>query len=286
MVTVTILVAAPCDSHGYPYLDGWIEAARAQGEPFEFLIADARIDSSQALPPGMRRIAIPGGSMQGLIDEGMRQARGEWVLLTEDHCRPLPGVFEAYWRAMRDRPDADLFAGGVENLTSTGSWSFANFLAGLYHVWPHARHTPADASNANLLVRRSAIVLEEIAIDGGFLARTIPRLIDEKRHAGCPDARVDHIVHVSGPLYGMRIEHRIVTASMLSRRQVLARRAPVIQLLRDLAAIPYYVVVSPWLIARHLRGTPQYSLATVFRLAVLGIAIGIVPLQVDLKRWF
>jgi hypothetical protein len=281
---ITILVTAPRASEGYPYLDEWV--AEARGESVEFLIADARAHCADSFPPAMRRIAMPGGSVQGLIDEGMRQARGDWVLLTEDHCRPLPGLFEAYRDARRAHPDADLFAGGVENLTSTSPWSFANFLAGLSHVWPRAAERPADASNANLLVRRRAVPAAEIAVDGGFLALTIARLIAQGRHVDCAAARVDHIVHVAGPLEGMRLEHGIVTAAVVSRREVLALRPAPVQFLRDLASIPYHIAVQPWAIVRHLRGTPQFSLGTALRLAVLGIGIGVVPLKVDLRRWF
>ncbi|MBV9043710.1 MAG: hypothetical protein JO348_10160 [Alphaproteobacteria bacterium] len=284
MPEITVLITAPSDSEGYVYLGDWI--TQAQSADVEFLLADARPASDEALPPALRRIGRPGGSVQGIIDEGMRQARGAWVLLTEDHCRPLPGLFDAYRKAMREHPHADLYAGGVENLTSTSPWGFANFLAGLNHVWPRAHGTPPDASNANLLVRRSAIQADEIAVDGGFLVRTLPCLIAQGRHVACPDACVDHIVPVSGPREGMRIEHRIVTAATMARRNVLPPRPPLVQFLRDLAAIPYYVAISPFAITAHLRGTPQYALGTVFRLAVLGGAIGIVPLKIDLKRWF
>jgi len=280
---ITILVTAPHDSDGYPYLAEW--AAMATSEDVEFLIADARLVSNDVLPPEMRRIAMPGGSVQGLIDEGMRQARGEWVLLTEDHCRPLPGLFEAYRQARQAHPDCDLIAGAAENLTSISPWGFVNFLSGLSHVWPRAQGAPPDASNANLLVRRSAIPPDEIAIDGGFLARTIPRLVAEGRHATCHAARVDHIVEVSGPLEGMRLQHGIVTAATVSRRAVLAPRPAPVQFFRDLGAVAYHIAVSPWVITTQLRGTPQYSLGTVFRLAILGLAIGIVPLKVDLRRW-
>jgi hypothetical protein len=158
-------------------------------------------------------------------------------------------------------------------------------VSGLNHVWPQAHGVPPDASNANLLVRRSAIPPDEIAIDGGFLARTIPRLIAEGRHAPCHAARVDHVVQVSGALECMRGQHLIVTAATVSRRAVLAPRPPLVQFFRDLGAIAYHIAVSPWAITAHLRGTPQYSLGTVVRLAVLGVAIGIVPLKVDLRRW-
>ena len=283
MPAITILITAPNDSEGYPYLAEW--AAMAASEDVEFLIADARPVSNDVLPPRMRRIAKPGASVQWLIDEGMRQARGEWVLLTEDHCRPLPGLFVAYRQARQAHPDCDLIAGAAENLTSSSPWGFANFLSGLSHVWPRAKGAPPDASNANLLVRRSAIPPEEIAIDGGFLALTIPRLIAAGRHATCQAARVDHIVEVSGPLEGMRLQHGIVTAATVSRRAVLTPRPPLVQFFRDLGAVAYHIAVSPWVITRQLRGTPQYSLGTVFRLAVLGLAIGIVPLKVDLRRW-
>ena len=284
MASITVLVTAPVGSKGYCYLEELV--AQAGGEPVEFILADARTFCVDHLKFPVRRLSMPGRSVQGLIDEGIKQAKGDWILLTEDHCRPMPGLYDAYRKAVSENPGIDLFSGGVENLTSTAPWSFANFLAGLNHVWPSAQAPTADASNANLLVRRSAVQADEISTDGGFLARTISRLVAEGRQKNCFNARVDHIVHVSGPMHGMEIEYEIVTAAQISRRAVLPPRPILIQLARDFLAIFYYVLVSPWRITAHLRGTPQFSLGTVARLSVLGFAIGFVPLIVDLKLLF
>jgi hypothetical protein len=174
-----------------------------------------------------------------------------------------------------------LFSGTTENLTSTSDWSFANFLVGLPDFWPAVEDNPRGASNANLLVRRSAIGASELASEGGFLNHTLPRLRASGRQAHCAAAAVDHVLALSRP---EAISFQFHCAA--GGRQVRHASAPVrplpVEMLRDVAVLGYFATVKPLRTLSRLRGTKYLTVGTALRVLLLSTMHGLGLLWADI----
>ncbi len=119
------------------------------------------------------------------------QQPGDWVVLTESHCKLKPDFFAAYFQAMADHPEADLLFGPVVNETSIRPAEMVNFLYSYYAYWPPTKMLPPSASIANVAIRKSALSAADLAGDAGFEAVILPRLA--QRQAYVPGALVDHV---------------------------------------------------------------------------------------------
>ncbi len=280
--SITVVISAPSGVAGCVFLDEML--AQAAAMPFEIVVADATPGPPSAVPRAVRVVKVPGGGIQQLIAEGVRAASGDWILVTEDHCRPLPGLIAAYRDAVAAHPGADLFSGATENLTSTSPWSFANFIVGLRTSWPEFGFRDADATNANLLIRRGAILANELATEGALLNLTVPRLIALGRQRNCPTACVDHVLPLTA-LGAVEFVYRCAQSGAAVRRATVPPRPAAVQFLRDCAGLIYYALVFPWRTLAKLRATSQFSLATGLRLTALGIAVGAATFAADLRRW-
>src|SRR6185312_5204678 len=192
--SISVVVTAPHGIAHCPYLDDLL--SQADGQTLELVIADGASDYVDRSRVGLRHLSVPGG-INALITEGDRQSFGEWVIVTEDHCRFLPGFIESYRDAIRDNPDVDVFSGAVDNLTSPSRWAGSIFMIGLRTYWTQSKRPPANAANANLMVRRSAILASELAVDGGLLNLTVRRLVEAGRYRHCPTAIVDHVLYLT-----------------------------------------------------------------------------------------
>lgn len=283
MVAISVVVTAPIGVDACRYLDALLE--QAGSDPFEVLVIDGSSSIASPLPDGVRHVAAPGQGIQALIARGVREASFDWVLVTEDHCRPLPGMIDAYRRAVRDNPQADLFSGAAENLTSTSPWSFAVFLLGLGDQWPPQGFHRASTSNANMLVRRNAVHADENAKDGGLLNLTVPRLTDAGHHMHCRDAVVDHILNLS-PAGAFAFQFGCSSSATAVSRAIAEERPLAMQLLRDLADLGYTPLRLLSERAPHVRGSLPYRLGMMARLAALGFTSALAICSVDLKRVF
>ena len=281
MIIVNAVITAPHGIRSCVYLDELV--AQADAGQLELVVVDGSDDYVDCSRPSLCHISKPGGSIQGLITEGLVHATGEWVLVTEDHSRPLPGMLAAYREAVQANPGIELFSGEAENLTSISPWAFANFLIGLGDFWPSAHPQPNTASNANLLVRRSAILPYELTLDGGFLHLTIPRLVAAGRHAHCPGAVVDHVLPQSfSEAFAFR--YHCVAIGTASRRRAVPLRPLPVQALRDGLALVYFFVVTPYRVMSKLYGTSQFRALMALRIALLGLASSAGLLSADFKR--
>lgn len=191
----SIVVTAPHGIADCVFLDDLAAAARSFRA--EIIIVDATGGSGEQGEHNILHLSRPARGIQGLIREGILAAKGEWILITEDHCKPEADLIERYAELLRDNPEIDLFSGAVDNKTSTSHWSTATYLIGLGPFSPDAVRAPEAASNANMLVRRIAILASELECDGGLLNLAVPRLIREGRYKHNPDALVDHVVPLS-----------------------------------------------------------------------------------------
>ena len=275
---ISLVVTAPHGIDDCIYLDDLL--SMADGKSLEIIVADSasgEIDGSQA---GLRHVRAHGAGLHGLINEGIRHATGEWVVVTEDHCRLLPGFIEGYRQAIRRHADVDLFSGAVDNLTSSSPWASAIFVTGLHRFWPELKDSPQTASNANLMVRRSAIQDSELAVEGGLLNLTVPRLIAAGRYAHCREAVADHVLHLSG-LQAIKFEFGCASGSREVVGELFPRPVRPVGLLRDFT---YNALVAPLRKARDISGTSQSGMATTLRLVTMGIAAAAATLFVDLKR--
>jgi hypothetical protein len=279
--SISVIVSAPPGIAECVFLDQFMESA--DPKRLQIIVADGSPDFVDQSRDGVVHLSMPRADIQLLITEGLRRSTGDWVVVTEDHCRPLPGLIDSYRKAADGHPEVDLFSGAVDNLTSTSPWSFALFLSGLGQQWTHAGIAPAAPSNANLMVRRSAILATELAQAGGFLNLTIPRLIRAGRYGHCPAAVVDHILPLEGSAALTFQYHCAVGVTVANRATTQPLRWPA-RLVRTGQQMITYVFVKPWRTAMTLRGTPHARPGTAFRLMLLGLSIVAATVTVDLRR--
>lgn len=195
MISVSCVVTAPYGMAACLLPSDFV--AQADGVSFEIIVADGAQEYTDQSRPGLRHLWLRGASVYGLMTLGLVNARMDWVLIIEDHGRPMPGLLQVYRDAIENYPEIDLFGGSLENMTSTSSWSFATFLFGSHEFWPPARQLPARPSNANLMVRREALRDSELVVESGFMFHTVRRLVSEKRYMYRRGAVVDHVAAVT-----------------------------------------------------------------------------------------
>ena len=277
----SIVLTAPLGFDACPYLEDW--ERMLDGYSAEIIVADGLEGDADKSRGRVRHIRMPNVSFLGLMTEGARQARGTWVLLSEDHCRPLTHLLAAYSLERERNPAADLIAGRVDNLTSRSPWSFAIFSIGLSEVWHESTRLPSKASNANLLIRRSAFRPEELATPGGLLLQAVPRLAATGRMAVCRDALVDHIVRLERGT-AIRFEAECTGRCWAESRALAGPRgwwADAVDALKRCVGCAFIV---PWRVARNVRGTSQARLAPFARITFVCLAVALRLGFADLKR--
>jgi hypothetical protein len=268
MIDISLLITAP---HGAgKCLVAREILASADGASLDIVIADASAESRLESRPGLRHVRVPGGSVFALRQAGLRNANTDWVVVVEDHCRPMPGLLDAFRTAIRNHPDVDLFSGAVTNATSTSRWQWAHFLYGArHHYWPPAGMTPDGASIANLAIRRSCIRPDELGEEGGFETLARPRLARSGRYRHCPEAVVDHIEALTWLGSGLSHFHNARMAGTFMRR--FAQWSGGAALARVFGVPLNRVILVPWRTALHVRGTPPSHWSLLPRLMLIGI---------------
>lgn len=275
-IRFSIVVTAPDGLAGCPFIDAWRPELAAHAA--ELIVADATDgeDDGTGLPIRHRR--FPGASLQQLMAHGMMEARGEWVLITEDHCRPLGDVLTAYERTIAAAPHARLIAGQVDNLTSLSPWSWVIFAIGFSEHWRGARRPARSGSNANILIRRDAILESELGVRGGLLYGALRRLTAEGRLVGCRDAAVDHVVELDRHTV-TDFEYRVTRNSIEEYRFLgNARRglgAETWAAIRQFMSIGLGVPIRTW---RNIRdapfASPSLGLRVLYVCAAVAIRLG------------
>lgn len=274
------MIVAPVGFEACEWLDHW-KADRST----ELLVIDPGqpfVDRSRA---GLRHIPAGDAEVQHLIAVGLGAAQGEWIVLSEDHCRPLPGLLAAYAAAIAAHPEADLFAGSLVNQTSTQPWSQAAFLTSMGGQTAGFAETISEPTNANLMVRRSALKPEERDRTGGLLGRAVPRLIAEGRFAACPAAVADHVLPFTRSeaiafqyLCSRGCYDLDLALDKASALAAPAKRSPLRTVWRIVAGDPIAK-------ARRLPGSPFTRAAMAARMSVLGWAVVGAIVTSRLARW-
>ena len=267
---ISVVIPAPWGIDACLYLDGWMQ--ELNGRAGEIIVVDGSDQFDDRSAGLLRHLHHPGATLQGLMTAGMRSATGDWALLTEDHCRPLPGVLGQYLDHVGRHPATDLVAGSVDNLTNREPWSFAIFSIGLSEFWREASSSPGTATNANVLFRHNAILQDELAAPGGLLNLTIPRLARTGRMTTCRTAAIDHIVHFDRRT-AVDFEFAC-TAEAIAEYRAMAAPLPWRADIWDSVkrAIGCALIV-PARTARNLRGTQQSAVALIARVAFVCAAV-------------
>jgi hypothetical protein len=268
MIAVSVVISAPKGLNHCLGLETFL-AGVAAGQ-LELIVADGTADAPEHRHPALRHVRRPGASVFELRRAGLQQAGKEWVLLTEDHCRPLPGLLEAYGAALRRYPDADLFSGALTNDTSTSPWAWASFLLFRHEFWPPAGKTPGQAAIGNLLVRRTAILDGELNAAGGFDYTAIRRLARSGRYVHCREAVMDHVEPIDRREALVSQFHSARATASLTRRVAPYRWQTLV--LRLFAVPLNRVLVVPARVFRDVRATPQGRWPVLPRLMAIGFA--------------
>lgn len=115
--------------------------------------APAANDKAEIIFDGLSIQHHPGESIWHLRKRMVELAQdSEWMILLEDHNRPLPGWLPQLCKALQHTsPSVDALFGATDNLTSTGPWDWANYLAvQVFHWAPgiqeHAHPLPFNAA--------------------------------------------------------------------------------------------------------------------------------------------
>ena len=279
--TISIVVTAPRGVSHCPYLDAWRRELATHSA--ELIVADATDGPIIEGKDRVRHLQTPGAALQQLIAHAATHALGEWILVTEDHCRPLEGVLGRYLGAIEKEPHADLIAGGVDNLTNPSPWSWAIFAIGLSEHWRNAPGSQRSATNANFLLRRSAIREEELAARGGVLNGTLPRLIAEGRFAACPGAAIDHVVEVDRKSV-IAFEYACTREAIDEGRLFAPQRGKAADAWHSFKGVLGCALIMPLRTSRNTRGTHLDRLPHHLRVAYVCAAVAARLARDDVKR--
>jgi len=204
-------------------------------EPWEVILVLSRNDPTAGLlnrdlPPPVRLLEPPGpGGVPQLRRDGVRQARGEFIVITEDHCLYPEGWLQGLLDCMQTR-GVEAAGGPVLNASSslTGlALYLTRYSAFLPGIEGHATELPGN----NSCYRREALENDESWMRDGFweaefnqhLVRCGGRMwmsrdsaVQQKQHRGLLEFAMLRFRH--GRCYGAR---RIRSASRSERRKRL-----------------------------------------------------------------
>lgn len=150
--------------NGRPYLDACLDAlAGQQGEvSAEVIVADCTGAETQdyvrVSHPGVRLLAFDEAkSVPTLRAAGIQAARGEIVVITEDHCIPAPDWYHAIHDAHRRRPEPAI-GGVVDNAATARSIDWAVFFCEYSNFMsPMPAGSVSDLPGPNVSYKRSAL---------------------------------------------------------------------------------------------------------------------------------
>ena len=269
MIPLSVVISARAGLSRCLGLDFFL--AGADAGLFELIVVDGAEDAKEHRHSGLRHLLLPGASVFELRRAGLSNASKDWILLTEEHCRPLSNLLDAYRNAIQKNPEVDLISGAVTNDTSSTPWGWASFLIFRHDFWPASGKTPGQPTISNLIIRKAAILESELASEGAFDCATIPRLARSGRYMHCRDAVEDHVDHHSTCLHALITNfHSARAGAALARRTApWGARA----LLIRIVAVPVNRILAvPARVMYDVRGTSQGRWSLLPRLMALGLA--------------
>ena len=164
------------------YLPGLLAAWSAVEKPLgghEIVLAD---DGSQTSPEDiirpyfekmpLRFLRLPHGGVAATRQAALEEACGEFVLITDDDCRPSPGLLRAYEEALPHFPGHAL-GGPVINLLTNNMYSETTQAITTYvtEAWNSSANGPLFFTGSNLLLPRESLARIE-GFDRSWLCRT------------------------------------------------------------------------------------------------------------------
>jgi hypothetical protein len=165
-----IATARPPLSMMFATIRGWpaarpaLESLRDQVAAVggEIVVMDGSANPPPApdqVAPFVRWVAHPGWSVFQLRHEGYREARGEIVAVTEDHCAARADTCAAILRAHAEHPDAIAIGGATENGTTRHLIDWAVFIVVQGPFMAPLANGPADriAGAASVSYKRRAL---------------------------------------------------------------------------------------------------------------------------------
>ena len=151
-------------------LEAWSSIEPPEGG-FEVVLAD---DGSRTSPEPivrpyleklpLRFLQLSHGGVAATRQAALEEARGDYVLITDDDCRPRPGLLRAYERVIRDYPEHAL-GGPVINLLTDNIYSETTQAITTYvtEAWNSSATGACFFTGSNLLLPKKLL----LAI-GGF----------------------------------------------------------------------------------------------------------------------
>lgn len=178
-------------------LDSLLKQANAVGA--EILVADGHgrgmPDDGRESYEGVIWLKKLGASVFGLRKLGMRQARGEIIAVTEDHCRVAPNWCEQIIQAHKDYPHAAAIGGAVENGATTSLMDWANFFLVFAPFVSPIRNGPCEriCLQANISYKRR--VVSRMASHFGVMEMLFTRQLRQEGEVLIADDRllVSHV---------------------------------------------------------------------------------------------
>ena len=167
-----------------------LDALRVQSgsPPYEVIIADRRLDAVteviRSQYPEVRVLPCAvGTSLPELRTLAFESSRGEFIVITEDHCIPLKNWLASILEAFKVAPEGTMAVGGaVENGVCDTVLDWATFLFEYSAFVPPIPSGPTVAlPGMNVAYRRSRIgELDRAILLRGFWETTVHPLLSQK----------------------------------------------------------------------------------------------------------
>jgi hypothetical protein len=195
---LSIVVAT---TEGWPYCRTVLDSFRAEAEEVgaEIIIGDGSgrpAPTADEIGPPTRWLVRSEPSVFALYAVALREARGQIVATTEDHCTARPGWCAAILRAHAEHPEADAIGGAIENGSTDTLLDWASyFITQGPHMAPLGqREVGVTTNEADLSYKPAAIAALDDNDGLGFMAILHNRRLAEQGHILRVDDRmvVDH----------------------------------------------------------------------------------------------
>lgn len=179
-----------------PCLRSFLDDGRRLGA--EILVADGSGRPPPADPSVRESVtwrSYPEKSVFRLVSLNLREASGDIIVLTEDHCTARPGWLETILRAHREYPDAAAIGGAIQNGSRSNRLQWASYLMTQgAHMAPLSQGPSARIANeANISFKRTALLgIEDHPL--GFMTIRHTRALADRGATLVSDDRilVDH----------------------------------------------------------------------------------------------
>jgi len=260
----SILIGRVSTEDGARVLEA-LDALRRQDGAFtyEVIIVDrlhdavsARIRS--AYPEAKLRFCASALSLPEMRAAALGEARGRYIIVTEDHCVPVPSWLRTFYEGFTRHPDAAAIAGCVENGVTDTALDWATYLceyAG--YAPPVAEGDNENLAGMNIAYRREALdSVPQGSLTKGFWETTVHPILSAqgKKLVSTNAIRIQHCKKFS---FGLFASQRLA----YSRYFAGIRFGPDQHLRRWFAAAasPALPALLVWRLARAMRDKPAIA---------------------------